>query len=410
MNKPKISNRINGYTYSWIDEKLTVDVSHLRVQNGKVECELLFSTDAPGINKLIKPEARYNIVSPNAQQNLIKELAKLTEEFDWQTVIGTLIHDVVSRARKGEPSHILFTDDVITPPEYLLYPLLLKKQPTVIYGEQGSGKSTLSIAIATCLEMPWIENPLGLDAPLMPVHCLILDWETEKNITAWQLKCFQKGMNLPPYSIAYYPCRMPLVEDIARIQELIAERDVEVIIVDSVGAACGGDLKEPDMALQFFNALRSLNVTTLLIGQTSKDTLSRKKTMFGSVFFEYMCRSIWELKKTQEYGNEDYDIGLWHRKSNYSKLFSPLGFHISRTDDATVISKEDVRDVAEFSEHLSNGQRILQTLRESPATIPQIAEELGIAQSVVKTTCYRLAERKQIVKSNNLWGLISNNE
>ena len=50
--------------------------------------------------------------------------------------------------RAGEPILIVGNGDTPISTNYLLYPFLIEKQPTLIYGEGGTGKSYLALFIA----------------------------------------------------------------------------------------------------------------------------------------------------------------------------------------------------------------------------------------------------------------------
>ena len=57
-------------------------------------------------------------------------------------------------------------------------------------------------------------------------------------------------------------------------------------------------------ALRVFAALRYLSRTSLIIAQTSKND-EGKKSMFGSTYFQYYSRNIFELKKSVDVCDKD---------------------------------------------------------------------------------------------------------
>ena len=79
-------------------------------------------------------------------------------------------------------------------------------------------------------------------------------------------------MNVDPFYIKYRSCALPLYQDLEQIKEAIDYYGANLLIIDSLGLASGGEPKETEPALKFFAALRQLKTTSLILGHNSKNS------------------------------------------------------------------------------------------------------------------------------------------
>ena len=407
MSIPTITERINGYEFVWATEKLTIIVSRLHIHtDGRVIGELLIKSALVG-NKPFVPPFSFNFISEPARSKLIKSLTASHPQWQWFDIINQLCSGVADMARVGEPLMELWTYEDAAPPEFLLEPILYKDSPTIIFGEKAVAKSTLAILIYICLILPWRDNPLGWKAPDRSVKTLLLDFEVNHKIAHYGAKRIQQGMGLPDFPLYYRRCSIPLVQDLEQIQRHIEDLKAEAIIVDSLGPAVGGELKDPGQALAFTSALRQLKVASLILGQTSKDTETKRKSIYGSVFFEYYARNIFKLRKVQEEGEEKLGIALFHKYCNLGKRHPPMGFQLNFNGEHTTIEPQPV-SASEFLEQLSLSQRIAELLNDGALSLSDIADITETSKEVLSTTLGRMRARGQIVKiDSKRWGLVS---
>ena len=405
MSKPEIRRKSNAFLFTWKEERLEVTVSRLHQhRDGRVTGELLIKTTTPGVHSHLH-QAQFNFTSSNARRDLSRYLNE-RYPLDWGAILEQLSVYTLQEMRQGEPLEELWTTDDVTSPEYLLAPLLPQNMPTIIYGEGGVCKSYLAILMAILVKLPWTDNPFALDTLAYPTETLYLDYETDKAEITWRLKCLQKGLGLPDFNLYYRRCILPLYDDLEQVQQCIESIDAKLIIVDSLGAACGGNMNEAETAIKLFGAIRQLGITSLLISHTAKDQTSRTRTVFGSTYFFNFSRSIFEVRKVQEVGDIEISVGLFHRKSNISRLHTPVGFKISFDTDAVVVKSEDVGTVGEFIALLSNSSRIYEVLKDGQRTIPEIANECEISQTVTKTTLYRMRSQGKVIRTGDKWGIL----
>ena len=398
MSKPDIKEAVGGYEFSWSQEKLNIKVSRVRVHtsDGRVTGELLITSPAEG-NKPIYPQTSLNFNSEQTRTRLAKTLESQDSRWKWQEIINQVSLAVIDRARQGEPVRELWTSDKIKPPEFLLEPLLYKGLPTIVFGEKAVCKSTLSLAAYACLILPWYDNPLGWTAPGRPIKTLIADYEVDYDVAQWNAKRLQEGMGLPAFPLYYRRCALPLADDVEQLHRHVADIGAEVIIVDSLGPAVGGDLKDPGQALRFTTALRQLKCAALVIGQTSKDRESKVKSVFGSTFFEYYARNIWEIRKVQDDGEDALDIAMYNTYHNLGRKFKAMGFHLSFNGVGTRIEKGPIT-APELLERIGTQAQIQAALAHGSMSPKGIAEECDLKEDTVRQALKRMKIKNLVVK------------
>lgn len=408
MSKPTIIERIGGYEFTWQEERLNILVSHCRVHtsDSRVTGELLIKSSIVE-GKPIYPQTTMNFSSEMVRSRLVKSLSEKFPQWAWSEIIDQLCLAVIDRARAGEPVKELWTNETIQPPQFLLEPILYKGLPTIIFGEKEVCKSTLALVFYACLTLPWSDNPLGLVAPRLPVRTLLLDYEVDFDIVQHNAKRLQEGMGLPAFSVFYRRCELPLIEDAEQIHQHLQQLKVQALIVDSLGPAVGDDLKDPQAALRFTQALRKFKCASLILGQTAResgDIKSKTKHVFGSTFFEYYARSIWELRKQQEEGEDTIDIALFHTYCNLSRRHPPMGYRLHYNESGLSISSETIT-APELVARFATGKRIQDILKAGPLTVKEIMETLELTRANADMCLKRLKDKGIIVRVGDKWGL-----
>ena len=406
---PQVEKTLTGYTFTF-DEGVAVCVSRLRTHtDGRITGAIKLIL---GKDKQEEPEFSWNFTSAQTRKQLVNQLNEKFPDWQWLSIIDSLCRQVQELARAGEPVQELWTSDDITPPEYLLEPIMLEGLPTIIFGEKGVTKSYMALVFYICLLLPWTDNPLGLAVPDRSIKTVILDWELPGTIAQWNLKKLVEGMNLSPIPLYHRHCSQPLADDIEQIQRYISELGAEVVIIDSLGRAAGGDLRSNnENTNRFFEALDKLKVTSLIIGQTAKGTEKGKsKSIYGDVFFTYYARSIFELCKAENVGEDEASVALFHRYSNLSKIHMPMGFRFSFNGNYVKIGSEAVT-YNEFLDKVNRQAQILEVLRDGSKNTKEIMDALEMARGNTDVTLKRLRDKNKIVKlADNRWGLASQRE
>jgi hypothetical protein len=215
----------------------------------------------------------------------------------------------------------------------------------------------------------------------------------------------------------YRFCSQPLVSDIHSIQSLVFKHAIDLVIVDSQMAATSYGPDQAQVASQYYNALRSLRCTTLTLDHVSKSewgktTESDSLGPYGSVVKFNRSRSQFEMKKSQNIGEDFIELSLIHRKHNEGKLLKPIGVRIKFNEnvegqlESVTFDSCKVADNPELSRTLPLPFQIKNLLREGPLTMKDIVELLGKGEDSIKTTLSRMAKKGELVKlPEHKWGL-----
>lgn len=406
---PEITTQNNGYTVVWVEHNLTIKVSRLTVhKDGHVTAFIKISLKDKDKTYTLLPAAQFNLSAPRTRSEIANSLTEKNDKIPWRDVIDYLCREIQEKAWIGDPGETLEITDTteLIKPCYLLEPVIMEGTPSVIFGEKGVHKTILSLLFSICIYLPWTDNPYGLTVNAHKSTVGILDWESDRNLTMFNAQRLLKGADLTYIGLNYRRCKLPLADDIEQIGNFLDDKECNVILIDSLGAACGGDLMKPEQALRYFEALRLLGRTSLTIAQTSKND-EGKKTIFGSTFFSYYSRNIFELKKSVDTLDKDETkVALFHQEGNYSGRYDPIGFRLNFTSETIKVTREPV-NFGEFTERINRQQQLLEILKDGALTNAQIADKLQISQANVRMTTKRLSDRKKIVKTEGgAWGLL----
>ena len=127
---PEITETISGYTFEWLKEKLVINISRLHPhKDGRLtgDVQMLLGT-----SKKQEPSFTFNFNSTRTRKELINSFNEKYPEWEWLPLIDEFCREVQRLSQEGEPIQELWTSQNISPPEYLLEPILLKGLPTII--------------------------------------------------------------------------------------------------------------------------------------------------------------------------------------------------------------------------------------------------------------------------------------
>ena len=389
----------NSWIFEWPVQLIKITVNRVHLDSkGIVSGEITVSADR-GYNKHIH-QARFNFSSTRGRKELVVALRERYPYTEWNEIIEALCRSLLQNLRTGEPVISLYSDAEVQVPQYVLYPFFPEKQPTIFFGEGGTGKSFLALLLTAIMQTGWRENPLNIQIE-RPYNVLYLDYETDSSEIAWRLRCLRKGMGFSPTYINYRRCDIPLSEDVDQIQACITDKDIEILVIDSLAAAAGGNLNEAQIAIDFFTSLRQLKTTSLILAHTSKDR-ENVKSIYGSVFFTNYARSVWELKRVADGIPDSIKIGAYHRKANLSSLHAPRGFEFNFSNNMILVKAIEPPSLAD-----SIANRIETLLEErDEMNLSDLAFELGVENDLVSQVLKSLEEKKKVKKIGHLWSLV----
>lgn len=369
------------YTMVW--EGAYFEIDYVTVERGDIWAELQVFLDLPHSKGSVF-RARLNLIRGNSRRDAAKELEARNGSFglDWPEMMEEATAWVVDAVRSGEPEIMLMDAEAPEQGDWLLPPLILGRHPTIWFGDGGSGKSYLALAAAATIASG--HGLLDIE-PSVTMPVAFLDWEFD----AWEHRQrLEKMMAGSPAEIVYIPCSAPLVEQVDRLRGIFRKRKIGFAVLDSVGAACGGEPEAADVALAFFGALRRLEVGSLLIAHTTKNGSDDRP--FGSAYWHNMARCSWLVKKDQEPGQGGrLSMGLFNKKANSAALASPIGYKVDFMPEATVFSQVEVSDNPELAKGLTLVSRIAHAISTAPKSYFELAEELDSTPESIRGTVKR---------------------
>jgi hypothetical protein len=286
----------------------------------------------------------------------------------------------------------------------------------------NSGKSmfALGIGVAIAAGMP----VFGV-RPAQSMSVLYLDWESDAVTHADRRRALCAGANIDPLAapVLYRRQSASLAESAPHIRRVIAEHGIGLVIVDSLGAARGGEPESADSTIRLFNAARTLDVPWLGVDHVTKNGGDGQVKPFGSVYTSNLARLTWGLEKVEELGHGRMIVALKNHKGNNGSSLGRRAYDVEFREDETgrptfvSYHSKDVRDVPGFFDRLGQPQQIAEVLkrngRATPADIQRALEADGIT---VKADTIRVQLNKhkdrfvKLAEGNGggIWGLRAN--
>lgn len=404
--KPAISGSDRNFELVWEtdDFSLIARVRRLKEHSdGKIAGRLEIRSTFPGTPAKLY-QAMFTFSGGRSQSTLAKTLAGRTPLFaqeTWNRLVDQLCEHVFKIIDEGEPVLEISSQKPI-PFKWIINLLVPAGDPVVFYGKPGSGKSFLAQAMALAIESG---EEIGEMVPTEIRHVLYLDWETRYDELSRRLFNLSQGAHIALPGILYRHCFRSLADDIEKIQSLILEKGINFIIIDSLGPACGPDLTASEGAIEFFNALRSLKLPAIIVAHRPKN--QQASSIYGSVFFEILARSIYEVEAYQDAVNSNLHLALYHRKTNSSQLQHPHGYRLIFDTDSVVIESEDLRDIPEAQAKRPLASRIRELLLDAGMMdVKDIASSLDKPAGTIRKTLNRMRDEGMTIKlANNNWGV-----
>lgn len=329
-----------------------------------------------------------NLLAPRTRAETARALSNRDGTFDWADAIETIAVIAVREYRRGGP--ILNLADVPTSEtvRYLMDRLLPEGETSILFGDGEAGKSMFSMFLAVAMATGF-PLPHGI-GPEEPGNVLYLDYESDVEEHARRMKKIACGMGVAvPRNIFYRESHRPIHEEADSLAKEVAERDVRLIIVDSLAPACGDDPSAPGAAIATMNALRSLGGTRLAIGhvnKTDRDKPGGNQTTFGSIFWRNMTRSMWQLVPSQDVNIDGTaPFGLYNRKSNNAaRERFPLGFRYVFGHDNYCMERHEIDAGSSVAAAASPAHRVFMALKNRTMDTNEIAELLDMTADATR--------------------------
>ncbi len=385
LPKPRIEEGRHGrLTFKWERSGTTAVISNLERRQGSMTCEIIIRSDlfGPGV-----APRRINLLSSSAMTGYIRELNdRFGDSDDWKRVmdhVGTMCWE---RMERGTPGEWISYNPTTRNEEMLVSPMVASKELGLLSADGGVGKTTLMTALALAFKTG--EQIIPGFVSTHTGEALYLDWESDRDKHEAIVSGILKGAGLEANDVKlrYMRCRGPIGDQIDNIRREAEDYRAEIVIIDSVSWAAGGDLMAQETVDKYEKAVSMLDATTIGICHTPK--AGEQEKPFGSAFWHDLARSSWVARQTQEEGDDRIHVGLWHRKANYRRRQPPVGVRIEFTDGAIRFGREDV--TTNFEAQMTLRQQIRQILGDGIKRTPkEISEELEVPAPNIRSELSR---------------------
>jgi len=383
----------DDFTYAWEALGVTVQLTRLRDQPEGVQGEITVAVNGRPLHW-----ARVNLASLSARETLVTKLGRTHAGLPWRDLLEQVCRETTRGLRASVPT-IQLEPALGVQERHLVDKLLVAGETNLCFADGGSCKSLLALGVAVAVDKK-APLPGGL-VPHQSGPTLYLDWESCREEHQERLAGLLAGLGLTaPVRIHYRRMVGALADEMPAIRAEVARLAPVLVIVDSLGPACGPEPEGTDAAIRTLNALRSLTVSRLVLSHVSKlhADLRGAARPFGSVYVMNLPRNVWEIRRAEEHEEAAVTIGLFHRKSNRGCLLSPFGLRFDFEGHATRLSAADLTADGALRERAGLTHSIRTLLRGGAQTIRELAEALEAKEDTVQKALYRLEKAGVVVR------------
>jgi hypothetical protein len=383
---PEVERVGLGYRAHFDSAGIDMQLSRIRESRYEIHGELMvsFAATAPVFDRHLFA-ARVNLSSVSARGTTARSLDQRFKA-DWAGMLDRFFVAVLDLERKPEVLEEIGMRTIKEPDRWILKPLLLKGKTTIIFGPGGSWKSTLGAAIAVSLTTG---DPVIPDWVGMTSRTLILDWEDDSDVWNERIRAIAVGAGLGPPVVLYQRMTRPLADQLEQVSALVAEHQIEALIVDSVGMAIGATNEGEgvaDGAFRLFAALRQLGTTNLLIDHVAGADLGTGGSVkpYGSIYKVNLARSVFEVRRPKEIHGDRAEFILAQSKTNGIRVL-PQELAVIHGEGTIQFERGRVGS-PELQASLPLRERMARALGENGAmTTEALAEYLQVSAAAIRT-------------------------
>lgn len=394
MTQPTINRDGDTWLLAWQNHGIAMGLERLKERSDGLRAEITVESGIAG--RVVGP-VDLNILSSESQTRFANVCAKRVNGLGsevWHALVIQACSIVAKQFREPTPTIDLSTVAHAGPIEYIVPGLIPKGETTVMYGDGESAKSLLALRIAFSValghDLPWGSSPRR-------GNVLYLDWETNDTTVAKRLRGISLGEVCATPRIQYRQCFRSLSDELPHIKEEISKKDIDLVIVDSIGFAASGALVEDETARTAMNALRNMTPATRLVvahvSRAGAEATSGKTKPFGSAFFWNGMRSGFEVRRSDEGGSDSpIDLGIYHWKSNDGRHVKPFGLSVTfdTEGEGILFEQSDIDDVPDLAARTPLSQRIRNLLRKTAMSTLDLSVELAVPENTLRTTLGRM--------------------
>ena len=333
-----------------------------------IKCRLTFERLADGDNGAIWTEAQASIQVGEANprkllpptrinlmnatrgggwKSLVQALVDASDAIAWDGVVAVAVAASIEQYRNGEREVELTRELDRTGNPFLLEPFVAASGVSVFFGEGGTGKSMLALAMAVVVASG---NPIFGHVPHQVGPVTYFDYEDDDEVHAERLYAILEGTGTTLKHPIYHRSLIAKVsQSQASMRRSIIDTESVLAVLDSIGMGRGGNANTSEDTVRMFRALRSLEVPTLAIDHVNKEDKRNKglASPYGSVYTINSARLLWGAVEAGTLSTADQKfLNLTNTKVNRMALHPDMGLKL------TYNNKEDTSNRSRWLESI----------------------------------------------------------
>lgn len=339
----------------------------------------------------VLPETGINLTNDKARQSLAVAIERLRPGPDWRARVDDAVRLVLGAYREGEPAvDLAALPEEIAAEPWLVAPLLVRDEPTILYGDGGTHKSRTALLLAGTVAAGRSLAP-GIEAPTLSGPVIYADWEQTARVARDRLADLWDGR--PPSGVIYVRCARPFIHEAERLGRIAMDSGAVLLVLDSVGFGLSGSANDDDVAATYFRELRGLGLSSLLIHHTPKTGDPTRP--FGSTYWTNGARLAWQMQAAPGTATDCALVTMTCRKRNDGPLLSPKGMSYTFTDGRVSAFLGDAAPADDGNLDRTAGNLrylIRRALNGPPRTVAELSTELDAKVDTIRKTLNRYPE------------------
>ena len=352
-----------------------------------------------------KLTSRINLLSMSGRSEFLRQFKDsfdIQKKSPWPAVLSEIFTSV-AQTKSAKYKAQKWSEITVSPWGYVFEPYVISNVPNALFGKGGTGKTFLAlrIAISVAFGVPMATTK----APPIKKNVMFLDFEDDSGEFKDRITKLVKG--LPPdviqpteqeieNSLFYFDSAgLPFVNLLEPLKKAVNEHNIGLIIIDSAAKACGGKVEDSETTNKFFNSLKSLGITSLIIAHESKNAQDDNDFIFGSSFWNYSFRNVWKAKTEREKDDNVIHTGLVHCKTNRGKLQKTRAYRVYFGEDFVEVNYENPTEL--FARETPMRDQVMNAIFQGVHTVKEIAEFTDKDVAAVKLVLNRQLKGGKIV-------------